>query len=216
MRTLPRRLPRLTVQRLLEVLPTAGVWLIITAPVWGAIVAPVALGFGLIVFSIYWLWKSLGFASGVVIGFWRLHHAQKRNWLADSASLPNHTELHHLVIVPTYGESEEIVADTLHYLTLQDMPLELVSVVLAFEERDPLAPARAARLSARFAPLFQNLLITFHPDQDGEVRGKSANLTWAAGRIQAELIDTGLLDSDRLIVTVCDADSRLHHRFLGA
>jgi hypothetical protein len=203
-------------QRWLEILPTAGVWLIITAPVWGAIVAPVALGFGLLVFSIYWLWKSLGFASGVVIGFWRLHHAQKRNWLADSASLPNHTELHHLVIVPTYGESEEIVADTLHYLTLQDVPLELVSVVLAFEERDPLAPARAERLSARFAPLFQNLLITFHPDQDGEVRGKSANLTWAGGRIQAELIDTGLLDPDRLIVTVCDADSRLHHRFLGA
>jgi cellulose synthase/poly-beta-1,6-N-acetylglucosamine synthase-like glycosyltransferase len=203
-------------QRWLEILPTAGVWLIITAPVWGAIVAPVALGFGLLVFSIYWLWKSLGFASGVVIGFWRLHHAQKRNWLADTASLPNHIQLHHLVIVPTYGESEEIVADTLHYLTLQDVPLELVSVVLAFEERDPLAPARAERLSARFAPLFQNLLITFHPDQDGEVRGKSANLTWAAGRIQAQLIDTGLLDPDRLIVSVCDADSRLHHRFLGA
>jgi cellulose synthase/poly-beta-1,6-N-acetylglucosamine synthase-like glycosyltransferase len=213
---LPRRLPGLTLQRLLEVLPTAGVWLIITAPVWGAIVAPVALGFGLIIFSIYWLWKSLSFATGVVIGFWRLHHAQKRDWLADSASLPNYVDLQHLVIVPTYGESEEIVADTLHYLTLQDVPRERVSVVLAFEARDPLAPERAERLSARFAPLFQNLLITSHPDREGEVRGKSANLTWAAGRIQAELIDTGLLDPDRLIVTVCDADSRLHHRFLGA
>ena len=213
---LPRRLRWLTLQRWLEVLPTAGVWLIITAPVWGAIVAPVALGFGLIVFSIYWLWKSLGFACGVIIGFWRLHHAQQRDWLADSARLPNYTDLHHLVIVPTYGESEEIVADTLHYLTLQDVPLERVSVVLAFEERDPLAPARADRLSARFASLFQNLLITFHPDLDGEVRGKSANLTWAAGRVQAELIETGLLDPEQLIVTVCDADSRLHHRFLGA
>jgi hypothetical protein len=206
----------LTPQRALEILPTAAVWLIITAPVWAAIVAPAALGFGLILFSIYWLWKSLGFASGVIIGFWRLHQAQKRDWLADGAALPDYNKLRHLVILPTYGESEDIVADALHYLTLQDLPLERVSVVLAFEQRDPMAPIRAERLSERFSTLFENLLITFHPDQDGEVRGKSANLTWAARRVQAQLIDTGILDPERLIVTVCDADSRLHHRYLSA
>src|SRR5438309_6578779 len=153
------RLP--SAKRVLEILPTATVWLIITAPIWGAIVAPAALGFGLIVFSVYWLWKSFGFASGVLIGFWRLHLAQKRDWLADSTSLPGYNQLHHLVIVPTYGESDEIVADTLHHLTLQDVPLERVAVVLAFEERDRLAPVRAKRLSERFAPVFQHLHITF-------------------------------------------------------
>src|SRR5437763_8820652 len=129
------RLP--STQRVLEVVPTATVWLIITAPVWGAIVAPAALGFGLVIFSVYWLWKSFGFASGVLIGFWRLHLAQKRDWLAESAALPGYDQLHHLLIVPTYGESDEIVADTLHSLTLQAVPPERVSVVLAFEERDP-------------------------------------------------------------------------------
>jgi hypothetical protein len=206
----------LALQRLLEILPTAGVWLLITAPVWAALIAPAALGFGMIVFSIYWLWKSIGFASGVLIGFWRLHRSQQRDWLAAAASLPNYDRVHHLVMVPTYGESEEIVADTLHYLTLQDVPLDRVSVVLAFEQRDPNAPARARRLSDRFGSVFQHLLVTFHPDQDGEVRGKSANLTWAAKRVQAELIATGLLDPEDLLVTVCDADSRLHHRYLGA
>lgn len=205
-----------TSRRILEILPTAGVWLIITAPVWAALVAPVALGFGLVVFALYWLWKSLWFAIGVIIGFWRLHHAQKHDWLAEGARFPEYDRLHHLVIVPTYGESEEIVADTLHYLTLQDVPRERVSVVLAFEQRDPLGPERASRLSARFAPLFQHLLITYHPDRKGEVRGKSANLTWAAERVQAELIDPGLLDPEHLIVTICDADSRLHQRYLGA
>jgi hypothetical protein len=197
-------------------LPTATVWLIITAPVWAAIFAPEALGFGLILFSIYWLWKSLGFASGVLIGFWRMHHAQQRDWLADSKQLPGYQDLRHLVIVPTYGESDEIVADTLHYLTQQDVPLDRVSVVLAFEERDPVAPARAARLSARFAPLFQHFVMTFHPDAEGEVRGKSANLTWSAKQIKRELIDSGKLDPEHLIVTVCDADSRLHQRYLAA
>src|SRR5438128_1998694 len=82
--------------------------------------------------------------------------------------------------------------------------------VLEFEERDPIARTRAARLSARFAPLFQHFLTTYHPDQPGEVRGKSSNLTWAARQVEAELIAPGRLDPQHLIVTVCDADSRLH------
>ncbi len=209
-----RAQPRLN--RALEILPTATVWLIITAPVWGAILVPAWLGFGMVLFSVYWLWKSLSFASGVLIGFWRLHHAQKRDWLADSVQLPGFEQLRHIVIVPTCGEGEEIVADTLHCLTLQDVPLDRVSVVLAFEERDALAPARAQRLSARFGPLFQHLLITFHPDVSGEVRGKSSNLTWAAQRVEAELLQTGRLDREHLVLTVVDADSRLHRRYLAA
>ncbi|MGI9147717.1 MAG: glycosyltransferase [Chloroflexota bacterium] len=206
--------PRL--RRALEILPTATVWLIITAPVWGAILAPAAFGFGMVLFSIYWLWKSLNFASGVIIGFWRMHEAQKRDWIADAAQLRGYDQLRHIVIVPTCGESEEIVADTLHCLTLQDVPLDRISVVLAFEERDPIAPARAQRLSARFAPLFAHFLLTFHPDLEGEVRGKSSNLTWAAKRVESELLDTGLLDRENLVLTVVDADSRLHRRYLAA
>jgi hypothetical protein len=203
-------------RRVLEMLPTATVWLIITAPVWAALIAPATLGFGMLLFSIYWLWKSISFASGVMIGFWRLHRAQQRDWIADSVNLDGFDQLRHLVMVPTCGENEEIVADTLHCLTQQDVPLDRVSVVLAFEERDPVAPARAKRLSARFAPLFQHFLITFHPDLQGEVRGKSSNLTWAARCVESELIATGRLDPEHLVVTVCDADSRLHRRYLAA
>src|SRR5712692_2745136 len=104
--------------RALEILPTATVWLSITAPLWGAILVPAALGFGMVLFSIYWLWKSLSFASGVVIGFWRLHLAQKRDWIGDAAQLAGYAELRHIVLIPTCGESDEIVADTLHCLTL--------------------------------------------------------------------------------------------------
>src|SRR6266536_2242718 len=180
------------VRRTLEILPTATVWLIITAPVWGAIIAPAGLG------------------------FWLLHRAEARDWLADAKQQPGFDDLHHLVIVPTCGEGEEILADTLRYLTQQDMPLERVSVVLACEERDTMAPVRAQRLAARFSSLFEQFLITFHPDLPGEVKGKSSNLTWAAQRVQAELVETGKLDTRNLLVTICDADSRLHRSYLSA
>jgi glycosyl transferase family 2 len=208
--------PRSLARRALEILPTATVWLIITAPAWGAVVAPVALGTFLILFSIYWLWKSLCFAFGVLIGFWRMHCAQQRDWVADLAGIDGAADLHHLVIVPTYGESEEIVADSLHYLAQQTVPLDRVSVVIAFEQRDPLAPARAERLTARFASLFESFLVTFHPDLPGEVKGKSSNLAWASRQVEAELIASGRLDPRRLIVTICDADSRLHRHYLAA
>jgi cellulose synthase/poly-beta-1,6-N-acetylglucosamine synthase-like glycosyltransferase len=204
------------VRRVLEILPTATVWLLVTAPVWGAIFAPTALAIGMLVFSIYWLVKSTSFAAGVGIGFWRLQRAERRDWLAAARQLPGFETVHHLVIVPICGEGEEIVADTLHYLTQQDLPLARVSVVLAFEERDLMGPDKARRLAARFGSLFEQFLVTFHPDVEGEVKGKSSNLTWSARAIQSELIDSGKLDPRRLIVTVCDADSRLHSGYLSA
>src|ERR1700687_5873130 len=99
--TTPLAPPRRWLPRLLEILPTATVWLIITAPVWAAVLFPAAFGFGMIVFSVYWLWKSVSFAAGVLIGFWRLHHAQQRDWLADSIHLPGYEALRHLVMIPT-------------------------------------------------------------------------------------------------------------------
>ena len=203
-------------RRSLEVLPTAAVWALITAPAWGALVAPAALGVFLILFSVYWLWKSLCFAGGALVGFWRLHQAQQRDWLAEAAELPGYDDLRHVVMVPTYGEGEEILADTLHYLAQQSVPLDRVSVVLAFEQRDTGAPARAERLAARFASLFDSFLVTFHPDLPNEVKGKSSNLAWASRQAEQELIATRRLDPSRLLVTICDADSRLHRHYLAA
>jgi cellulose synthase/poly-beta-1,6-N-acetylglucosamine synthase-like glycosyltransferase len=203
-------------RRVLEVLPGLAVWAAITAPVWAALAAPLWLGFFLVLFSAYWFWKSVQFAAGVVVGFWQLHQAQGRDWEAAASALPGYTRLRHLVIVPTYGESEEILADTLHYLATQEAPLERVSVVLAFEGRDPNAPARAAHLAARFSALFEHFLVTFHPDVPGEARGKSSNLAWAGRQVAEELIATGRLDPRHLLVTVCDADSRLHRKYLAA
>src|SRR5258708_18677507 len=125
-----RLIPRIRLAGLREIIPPATVWLIITAPVWAALVAPAAFGFGMILFSVYWLWKSLSFASGVLVGFWRLHKAQQRDWVAAARVLPGYDQLRHLVIVPTCGENEEILADTLHCLTLHHRPLDPVTLVL--------------------------------------------------------------------------------------
>ena len=203
-------------RRVLEVLPPALAWVALTSPAWASILVPKLLGYFLVAFSGYWLWRSCEFAVGLLVGLRRLHAAQRRDWLALGRSASGFARLRHLVLVPTYLESDDILADTLQCLARQTLPRERIAVVLAFEQRDPHARARAARLSQRFAGCFGQWLVTIHPDVPGEVKGKSSNLAWAARQVEAELIADGQIDPHDLLVTVCDADSRLDPQYLAA
>src|SRR5579859_5810776 len=203
-------------RRVLEVLPPALAWVALTSPAWASILVPNVLGYFLVAFSGYWLWRSCEFTVGLLVGLRRLHAAQRRDWLALGNGVPGFDRLRHLVLVPTYLESDEILAETLQHLARQTLSRERIAVVLAFEERDPHAQARAARLSQRFARCFGQWLVTLHPDLPGEVKGKSSNLAWAARRLEAELIARGQVDRRDLLVTVCDADSRLDPQYLAA
>lgn len=203
-------------RRALEVAPPTLVWVALTFPIWGALVAPDVLGIFLVVFAAYWWWRSLEFTAGLLIGMHRLQKARRRDWHAEGTELHGYHRLHHLVLVPTYRESDEILVETLECLRRQTVSPEQIAVVLAFEERDPEAAERAVRLWQRFNGAFGEWLTTFHPDVTGEVKGKSSNLAWAAQRVETELIETGRLDARNLLVTVVDADSRLDPQYLAA
>src|SRR5712691_9525166 len=203
-------------RRIFEVLPPALAWVAITSPAWAAIIAPQILGYFLVAFSGYWLWRSVEFAVGLLIGLARMHLAQRRDWAEAGSRLTGFERLHHVALVPTYKESDEILSETLEHLARQTLPRERVGVVLAFEQRDPEGLARAERLSQRFAHRFGQWLVTVHPDVAGEVKGKSSNLAWAARRVEEELIATGKLDDTDLLVTVCDADSRVDRQYMAA
>src|SRR5262249_41946250 len=109
-----------------------------------------------------------------------------------------------------------ILAATLECLARQTVGGDRIAVVVAFEQRDPRAAVRAARLTNQFARCFGEWLVTMHPDLAGEVKGKSSNLAWAARRVEEQLIGTRRLDDRHLQVTVCDADSRLDRQYLAA
>jgi len=197
-------------------LPPIVAWAVITSPAWAAVVAPEFLGYFLVGFSLYWLWRSCEFSYGLLVGLARLYGSQRRDWAGDGARMAGYDRMHHLVIVPTYRESDAILIETIECIRRQTVVPERIAVVLAFEERDPEASERAERLSRRFADVFGNWLVTMHPDLPGEVKGKSSNLHWAARHVQDELIASGHLDARNLLVTVCDADSRMDRQYLAA
>src|SRR5438105_15113306 len=89
-------------RRILEVLPPALAWTALTSPGWAAIVAPELLGYFLVAFAAYWLWRSCEFTAGLLIGLAQLHLSQRRDWAAAASQLPGYERLRHVAIVPTF------------------------------------------------------------------------------------------------------------------
>ncbi len=188
----------------------------LTSPLWAAVLAPSWLVFFLLLFNGYWVYKSANMAVAALIGYRRLIAGQKADWLGELQGLDDWDRVHHLVMVPTYREPPEVLEVMLDHLAAQDYPLTNVSVVLAFEERDLGARERAARLVAQFEGTFRNLWVTYHADREGEIRGKSSNLAYAARWAKEALVDEQGVKIDDVVVTICDADSRLHAKYLSA
>src|SRR5437763_1880644 len=101
------------VQRILEVLPGSLTWFAVTSPIWAALLVPASFSTFLTFFGFYWSWQSISFIVFLGIGFYRLQRDQRRDWQSDVNRFLGNTMVHHLVIIPTYGEDEEILADTL-------------------------------------------------------------------------------------------------------
>ncbi|MCC7371876.1 MAG: glycosyltransferase family 2 protein [Chloroflexi bacterium] len=192
-----------------------GTWGLVTLPVWGAVVAPLALAWLVLAFNAYWLMRSAMLGFGAIVSLIRLRRSERTDWHGLVQQQSGVDQLHHLVIIPTYREEDAVLSETLDHLAAQDFPREQIAVVLAFEARDPGAAARSARLLARYRPRFGQMWALFHQIQPGEVAGKSSNLAWAAPRARSLLRRRGI-DVDRVLVTICDADSRLHSKYLSA
>ncbi len=204
------------VHRALEVLTGALTWGLITAPLWGATLAPAHWAWFATAFSLYWLYKSMSVAIAATFAYWRLKASHGRDWLAEARQQPGFGQVHHLVVFPCYNEPVGVIAESLQHLVDQDYPHERISVLLAFEEREAAAPAKARELASRFAGHFAHLWTTFHPDRPGEVWGKSSNLAYAVRCGRRLLAADPAVRLDRVLVTVCDADARLDAQYLSA
>jgi cellulose synthase/poly-beta-1,6-N-acetylglucosamine synthase-like glycosyltransferase len=190
-------------------------WGLVTLPLWGALVAPLTLAWLVLGFNAYWLLRSSMLGIGSIVSFVRLRRSEKVDWLGAASDVPGFDQLHHLVVVPTYKEIDAILSETLDHLVAQEFPAERVAVVLAFEARDAGAGPRAARLLDKYRARFGQMWALFHVLGADELPGKSSNLAWAVPRARTLLQRRGI-DPNHVLVTVCDADSRLHQKYLSA
>ena len=141
-------------------------------------------------FAAYWLWRRSEFsrrpaaraAAACTSRSAAIGSPRARTWLALGGS-------HHLVIVPTYRESDAILAETLACLAQPDRAARAHCVVLAFEERDPHAPrARGAPEPAFRHLVSAHWLVTSAPRSARRSQGQivEPGLGGATGRGRAD------------------------------
>jgi hypothetical protein len=123
---------------------------------------------------------------------------------------------YHVVLFPFYDESFEVLHTTLAALSAVQYPKEQILVVVASEARaGQSAQEVARRIEERYGAEFFKFFITTHPDGlPGEIKGKSANASFAIQAIMPELEQLGI-PIDSVIVSNFDSDTIVHPQYFA-
>lgn len=128
----------------------------------------------------------------------------------------SYRDFYHIVVIPFVDESFEVLSSTFQALAEVEYPKDRLIVVLASEERAG-EPARLISEQVReaFGGLFFRFFVTVHPDGlPGEIKGKSANASYAVSSLLPELEKLNI-QIDEVLVSNFDSDTIVHPQYFG-
>lgn len=198
------------IHRALEILPGLFSWTSIILFFVGSFLAPLQLAYLVIIFDIFWFYKSVTFATSALVSYFRLNASQVMDWLGEVKMFPHWKKVHHIVIIPQYKEPLHILERSIQSLLAQDFPLKQITVVMATEARDPEGAQKANFLKEKYGKKFANFFVTVHQLTPKETAGKHSNENYAARWVKKELIDKKRMDINYFVVTSSDADHCFH------
>ena len=200
------RYPKKT-RRLLEFLPGLISWTLILFPIWGSLLIPTALAYFILLFDVYWMYRSFSLAIMAWIASGKIQKAEMENWLQKVTQLEHVEKVTHIIIIPNFKERLEKLQHTLAAITQQTFPAKRLYIVLAMEERETDGKEKAEKLITEFQKHFGDIFATYHPDIAGEVKGKSSNEAYGARQAYERLVKTEKIDIHYATISSVDADS---------
>ncbi len=212
--------------RFLEMFPGAFSWLTLLTAVALSFLAPAIIAVFIIIFSCFWVLRTLYFYFHLWFGYRRMEEYRKKNWFEELKSLPKENyslpigswnEIYHLVIITVYKEPLAIIREAVRAIEKADYPKNRIMVVLACEQR-----ARekneiiANEIEKEFKNSFYRFLVSWHPDNlPNEIAGKGSNESWAAKEAKEKLIDQLGLAYENITVSSFDADTIVSPGYFG-
>ena len=194
-------------RRALEILPGFVSWSLILFPVWGSFFVPWAVAYFILFFDVYWFYKSFSLAITAFVASRRIKQAESKNWLELARPLENFEKMSHILVIPNYQENVDKIRIGIQSLAQQTFSTKRIYIVLAMEKREKEAKARAQILINEFKDMFGDIFATYHPDIEGEVKGKSSNEAYGGKIAYKKLVKTGIIDEDYATISSVDADS---------
>ncbi len=202
-------------KRSLEILPGFISWTLILSPLWASFLIPYELAYFILFFDVYWLYKSFSLTVTSYIASNKIKEAENTDWLKKAKSLPGFNKISHVVIIPSYTEPVYKLRETLLSIANQTFPAKKIFVVLALEDRERDVKNKAEILTAEFKQAFGDIFATFHPDIEGEIKGKSSNQSYGAKIAYKKLIESGKVNIRYATISSVDADSIFHPQYFA-
>lgn len=205
------------VHRFLEILPGTFSWTLILFPIWGSFWIPHYVAYYIILFDLFWFYKSGTLAVTSLLSHFKLRASVNYDWATDAKKQTGYSKVHHLIVVPTYKEPLSTIERGLDSIAEQDVGAKQISVCVAFEAREGKdAKVKALAVEKKYKGKFANLIVTYHPDISYEVKGKSSNQAYAGKVAKKLLVDNQKRDINYITVTSKDADGVLHEKYFSA
>lgn len=137
-------------------------------------------------------------------------------FLSSGRNIQDYRKFYHVVLFPFVSESVEVLSTTLDAMLKVEYPKENIFIILASEERAGAPAQETARiLKEKYAQYFGQFFITVHPDGlPGEIKGKSANASYAVDSILPELAKLGIAD-EQVIISNFDSDTVVHPQYFA-
>ena len=152
-------------------------------------------------------WLTVSVLSWVTYG--KLFKAQLNTF-------PMNENHQHLIVVSAYKEPVALLISTIESIEVQYSAKSSLSLNISFEERTPELTEKIMILEKRFSRKFSKLFFTIHPyNLPGEIPGKCSNANFGIRRSLAQLDGLGL-DTDNVVITTCDADTKFHPEYFNA
>ena len=189
---------------------------------WGTIIGsvllsyfiPVVAAIFIIAFDLYWLLKTVYLSVHLYHNWKRTRHNMDIDWHEMLKPLKHH-RIYHMVILPFYSESYEVVSKTIEALAKSDYDLKKIIVVLAGEAK---AGEHAKSISEKaekdYAHHFGHFFVSIHPaGLPGEMTGKGSNIAYAAKETRVHVLDAHSIDYKDVLVSAFDIDTVAYPKY---
>lgn len=142
--------------------------------------------------------------------------ARLGNLIASGKTGADYTRYYHLVLIPFVDESLEVLNSTLDAIKRSNYPKDKIMILLAREERaGKNAEQVGIQAKEKYGQDFFQFFITAHPDGlEGEIKGKSANASYAVKTVLPELERLGITD-EQVLVSNFDSDTIVHPQYFA-
>lgn len=202
-------------QRLLEIIVPIASWFFITLPLWLSPFHPAIAAYFIIAFNLYFFSKSMLTAYFCVVSYKEILFHSTIKYYNKLKTFKNYKSLRHYVLIPNYKEHLHKLEETIDKLIKNDYPdKNSLYLVLAFEKREEGAGVKSQIITKKYQKYFKQIISCYHPLITDEEPGKASNQTYAA-RIIDDYIVNNNVDRKNVLITICDADSKLPKNYFS-